>query len=494
MGRDLFIAHSILVFVLSCLCYAFVFFHRSAPAIVSSDMAITFGVDKASLGYFSTMFFWPYAVMQPFGGLLADIMDPSILIGAASLVTSLGSMICGFSESPAVAAFGRFVVGIGAAPTYVPICRVLIQWFPAKYYAVLSGIVLGCGGVGGIVAQVPLEKFSDEFGWRWAYWGIAIIGAFVSILVFIFIRGRPSQYGYDDITEPPIKTDATLKERFATLWSNLIAVIKTPQYWWFSLYCFFNNGGNFNLSSMYSGYYIEDVYPTWTKSEVLLAYSIAMIVGSVVLPLISDLIHTRKYVMLFCSVIAAVSAIATTAKVDSLSFGAMFALFFIYSFGAGACTSASFPLVKETFDPKISASAIGLVNFLAFIGGGIFQAISGALLGASDKTMITETKEGYSAKSYRNSIWIPTIVYSVLSGIFPLLLKDMFKKQEENTDQNEEALSLNEEENDVEKNLDEQDAASNACIENDQKEDNYKNESIEKDYQGDEDKGNVPDA
>jgi sugar phosphate permease len=72
---------------LSAFSYIFVYLHRCSTAVLAESMAKDFNVDKAKLGIFTSMYFWPYALMQPIVGSLGDIMEPGYLIGLADLVS-----------------------------------------------------------------------------------------------------------------------------------------------------------------------------------------------------------------------------------------------------------------------------------------------------------------------------------------------------------------------------------------------------------------------
>jgi len=95
-------------FVLAVL-YSLVFFHRVNPSIVADDMAIEYNISKAPLSVFSSMYFYPYALIQPFAGLLSDVLEPSYLIGVSHIVSSIGSALCGYSDNLLLVALEDFL-------------------------------------------------------------------------------------------------------------------------------------------------------------------------------------------------------------------------------------------------------------------------------------------------------------------------------------------------------------------------------------------------
>ena len=146
-----------------------VFFQRAVPTIVSEPMAQSYGVGVSDLSVFSSMFFYPYAIIQPFAGLLADVMDPRFLIGTCSLIASFGAFICGISSNLFLGCVGRLLVGIGSAPIYVPACRTIANWFPLSQYSRMVGLFCAFAGCGGLIAQGPFSLLASAIGWRWCF-------------------------------------------------------------------------------------------------------------------------------------------------------------------------------------------------------------------------------------------------------------------------------------------------------------------------------------
>jgi sugar phosphate permease len=152
MSDKKFQIHRIFLTIVADLSYVFVSFNQLAPAIISRHIAEYFHRDSTELSIFSSMFFWPYALCQPFGGLLADVMDPKYLLAFSCFGSGISSLICGFSKSFVLTVFARFLAGLSCAPCYVPILRLLSRWYTTKFFPISLGILLAFGGIGAILA------------------------------------------------------------------------------------------------------------------------------------------------------------------------------------------------------------------------------------------------------------------------------------------------------------------------------------------------------
>jgi len=416
-----FYTHSVLVFSFCSLCYALVFFHQSAPAVVSESMSIEFKVPPASLTIFSSVFFWTYAIMQPFGGLLADVMDPAYLIGSAAIVAASGCLICGISKSLTMAVIGRLIVGLGAAPTYVPVCKILTRWYPKRWYAIFGGLVLAIGGCGGIIAQAPLAAFAKSFGWRWAFIGVSGIGALMGILVLLFVRLDPTKFGYAPVNPDTVVrlVDRSFSEMLTDLWNNFKIVTTKPVYYFIAVYAFSMDGSFYNLLGLWGGPYIRDVFPNFGDGKMLTSLSIAMIAGSLILPIASDVLKTRKWVLFAVASVYLIISILFILFDTYMSFSLMFLCMFLWGMCTGAACSVYFPTVKEHYDASVGATAIGCTNIFAFMGGAVSQTISGIII---SKYEMIGTK--YPHKAYKNGLWLVIIIYSLSATVASLLISE----------------------------------------------------------------------
>ncbi|OHT08087.1 transporter [Tritrichomonas foetus] len=393
-------------FIIISLLYALVFFHRTCPSIVSEDMAIDYGVAKKQLGIFSSVFFYPYGIIQPFAGLFADIIEPSFVIGFSQLLAGVGAFICGFSKSIGVGCLGRFLVGLGCGPTYVPVVRCIANWFSLKYYPHMCGVLLAIGGVGGIIAQGPLASFAEAVGWRWSFYGIGCLGIIISILCLVFVRGNPVTYGYKPVNKDltVVDTHYTCKEMLIQLYKNLRQVVAYPWFWLVVIYSVFCSGPFFDISGMWAGPYLSDVYH-YSKTQVgntCIALSIGLIVGSLTLPPLSTALRTRKWLLLFTAIIACLVLAMFIIFGSRIPHTGLYILWIVFAAFTNAMTSVCYPLIREYFHPAIAGTAVGCANIFTFLSSAIFQSVSSELISKFGKI---EGSEAYTEKGYKIGLW-----------------------------------------------------------------------------------------
>ena len=91
-----------------------VYFLRSYSTVLADDMEIQYGVDSSKIGIFSSLFYYPYSILQPFSGLLADAIEPSYFISDSTFLAVIKAFLCGISKILFVVYVGRFIVGVGS--------------------------------------------------------------------------------------------------------------------------------------------------------------------------------------------------------------------------------------------------------------------------------------------------------------------------------------------------------------------------------------------
>ena len=181
------------------LLYGLVSFHRTCPTIVVDDMAKAYNVTIADLDLFTSVYFYPYGLLQPINGLLADVIEPAFLTAIAQIVAAIGAAMCGFGKSMTVGCIGRFLTGIGCSPVYVPACRIFSNWYDLRWFPLVSVVLMSMGGTGSLLAQAPLQYLCQAIGWRNAFYALAAVTLLLAFITLFFVRGSPTKFGYHEI-------------------------------------------------------------------------------------------------------------------------------------------------------------------------------------------------------------------------------------------------------------------------------------------------------
>ena len=411
--------------------YCLVSFQRQCPTILSKDISKSYNVSVADLDIFSSIYFYAYGAMQLFAGLFADIIEPSYLAGISQIIASIGSFICGFSKTILIGSIGRFLVGIGTSFTYIPACRMNANWFGLQYYSFLTGIFMIGSAIGSILAQSVTAFLLDYMEWRIIFYIFGGISFFFSILTLIFVKGSPSKLGYKEVNqemEEVVKPN-NLKEGLIQLKENFLIVIKKFEFWKITLAGIMAGGPGTAISGLWLSKYLNDVFKITNKesSYILTVQSVGCIIFALLLPALSSLLKTRKWIMVFVSSLSLGASIYAFIVNDKMTKIAIYFVIFIYGLLGFPSSTLTYPLCRECYHPSVAATAVGTLNFFCMFFDGAFQPICSKIV----KSFGVIDGDSYTIIGYKYGLWLVSVVAFAISLIIKLTLHEslLFEKK-----------------------------------------------------------------
>jgi MFS family permease len=184
------------VWGLGALLYLIAFFQRVAPAVFTDRLMAEFAIGGAALGNLSAFYFYAYVAMQIPTGLLADRWGPRRLLTAGTAMATLGGLLFAMAPNYAWAGVGRLLVGASVAVGFVSMLKLAGHWFAPRQYALVSGMALFTGVVGGVIAGVPLRLLVEAWGWRPVMLVSALLTAVLTLAIWWRVRDDPAEAGY----------------------------------------------------------------------------------------------------------------------------------------------------------------------------------------------------------------------------------------------------------------------------------------------------------
>ncbi len=192
--------------------YLFNYLDRQLVSILAEPIKRDLGLSDTQLGlvtgFVFALFYTTFGVPVAW---LADRTRRTTIIAIACGLWSGFTAACGFAGSFVQLALARVGVGIGEAGGVPPSYSILSDYFPPKRRGLAMGlyslgIPLGtfCGGLYGAWAAV-------HYGWRMAFFGLAIPGVLLAVLLPFLVR-EPVRGGLDAqvAMAPPIGLGASI--------------------------------------------------------------------------------------------------------------------------------------------------------------------------------------------------------------------------------------------------------------------------------------------
>lgn len=376
---------------LAAIYYCYEYFLRISPSVMRPELMHMYNLDGAQFGNLFAIYYYIYVPMQILVGLLMDRYGPRRLLTLACILCAFGSYLFACSSVLLVAQLGRLLVGFGSAFAFVGAIKLATIWLPPNRFALLSGIIMCLGMVGGMVGDFLLRAMVDALGWEAAIYVSAIAGIVLAFALWGVIRDR----------NPNNKYQVHEVIHFKELLLGLGNALKDPQIWingtiglvlYLALSLFAESWG---ISYLEEGQGLSKMSAVGANSMIFLGWAI----GSPFWGWFSDIIGRRNLPIMFATILSLI-LICIVLYVPGIPATVLYVLLFIF----GIMTSAQilvFAVCHEISSPKITATAIALTNMIIMFGGIVFQPMAGKILDIFWTGAMLDGARAYPAIAYQ---------------------------------------------------------------------------------------------
>lgn len=377
--------------------YLMGFFQRVAPAVMTVELMNEFNISAAALGNLSAFYFYSYVAMQVPTGILADNWGPRRLLSAGALVAAVGILL--FAAAPNIwwANCGRFLIGGSVAVAYVGSLKLAGDWFPSKYFAMISGVALFFGLVGATFAGLPLRLMIVAFGWRDTMLASAAVTFTICALIWCIVRDHPGEKGYAGYTKPAPTARTSSQER---IFSGIIEVLHYPNVWLLFIIGGGIVGGVLTFGGLWGVPYLSTHHGLNTTQAAALNSTllVAWGVGGPIFGGLSDRIGRRKPLM-GIGITATIIGWVLIVFLPDLP-GAVLAILLLITGFASGCVVISFAFARESVPAHLSGTVIGLINMGFMLGPTLLQPAVGWMLDRNWNGDMLNGAKIYSLESY----------------------------------------------------------------------------------------------
>ena len=373
------------VFVIAAVSYL----DRNNLSIAAGSIKAEFHLSDVQLGGVFSAFALGYALSQPIAGRVADAVGAYKVVAFAivwwSLFTAATPLVPpGLPQSFAILLSIRCLLGVGEAIIFPAGARLTASWIPSPERGLASGLIFAGVGVGGAIAPPLITYVSLMFGWRWAFYGSALLGLAAGAAWLILVRDKPEDHpllGAEElayIRAGTAQTDAGAGPRvgWARIVSDRQVALLTASYFcygyvayvfftWFFTYLSTVRGLNLKASALYA-------------TLPFLAMTLASILGGV----LSDRLAVRfgkrlgrcgvaGFAMVLAALFVAMATQVADAKLAAI----------VLAGGAGALylAQSAFWALSADIGGRASGAVSGVMNMGAQIGG-VVTATATALI------------------------------------------------------------------------------------------------------------------
>jgi MFS family permease len=356
-------------------------FPRSAPYIVCFTAALFFAfelmqlhmmnaiapmlmgdlhLNAANFGLLSSTYLLADVIFLIPAGIILDRYSTRKVILAAMILCVVGTFGFAMASSFGVACFFHFISGIGNAFCFLSCIMLVTRWFEPSKQALIIGLVITVGMLGGFLAQSPFSALAEMLSWRNAMIVDGFIGVGILALVGLFVHDKSVQ---TEKTETPTKAAflESLKKSFLNK-QNIAC----------GLYTSFMNMPLMVIAAVYGSLFLTQAHGVSLveASFIISMICIGTIIGSPVAGQLGDS-YSKKHIMAAGSILSIITFL-TIMYTSSASFMTLIALFIMLGFFTSSQV-LGYPLITEAADKEItgtsmSVAAVIIMGLPMFIG------------------------------------------------------------------------------------------------------------------------------
>lgn len=383
------------IWLIAALFYSYEFFQRVMPGVISKQLMAAFSLNATTLGTIDSLYFYAYAVSQLVAGLILDKFGVKICTTLACLVVAVGTYLFSQSNSLAILAFARIIVGVGSAFAFVGCLKLASNWFHSKRFALVVGLTNMLGTIGALFGELPLSNLVGLLGWQQSLVASSLLGVLLAICMMLFVRDcpaeadcHPNSYGF--------------KFERANIFKYLIDILKSKQAWWIALYAGLMVAPVIAFAELWAVPFLQ-ISHHLTRSLAAEDNSLIFIgiaVGAPLNGLISGWLKKRKLIMFIGNTVALICLIAIVFATGMPGWLLDITLFIFGYFTSSMLLC--FAINTEVHDHRMNGTVIAFTNMLITIIGALFQPLIGHVIDLFATT--SHHHSTYSTHSYQLAI------------------------------------------------------------------------------------------
>ena len=339
-------------------------FYRSSLGILSNEISIEYNLNSEQIGRLGGIFFLSFALVQiPIGILLDRFNAKSIIVGLL-IVIYCGTLIFPVAMNYNTLLLARTLQGIGCAVCLMGPLVIISKLAPKNKFALYSGIVMGVGGLGGLVATYPFNFLIEIHGWRKSF----LLTSFLILLNIITIILCSKRI--------PLKSANNISlnlQAFANIIKNRNFLYMLPMsVFGYSSFAF--------LLTLWGSKYLSIVqsYDSNFISISLMIMALSWTIGSISFGFLENKFKKKKVIILTSAVLLAF-LIFILSFLEGVGKEIMLVIFLLIGF-TGAFTLVLISHYRALFDAKIIGKVLTTANLFNFSGVFFVQWLIGFIL------------------------------------------------------------------------------------------------------------------
>lgn len=380
---------------LAALFYLFDMFQRVSPASLAFDLSREIAPTAVALGALSSAYFLTYAGFQLPAGILVDRFGARRVLSSAALGGALGAAVFALSPQLSQALLGRLILGASGAAAWIALLKLGSEWFPPRAFAGISGLSLAVGGLGAVLAGLPLSAVAQAVGWRAALLISSLAAVVLALLLWWLIRDRPPEAPPTRATDAAPAPDGQQpdREQFGALpWGPLLIL---------GLGQMAVTGSVAAIAWLWSVPFLKMEFGLSASLATLLAslMMLSFAVGGIAFGRWSDRIQERRRPMVLGTSGVVLMLLVLGSELLAASLAATVACLCLMALCAGSMV-LSFAAAKDLARGRHTGAVVALMNLCVMTGSIGLPTLFGMVLDAQWQGLVVEGVRVYPGSAF----------------------------------------------------------------------------------------------
>ncbi|MCS4249646.1 MFS transporter [Pseudomonas sp. BIGb0164] len=374
---------------------------RANIGVVVPFIKQEYHLSNTDIGALASLFYLTYAIVQIPAGYLFGRYGIRKLLTGSLVLTSLATLLIGFTSSVLQLKLARALLGAAEGPINIGIVSIINRWFPPSEKGLATGIFMSSIKVAPAIVPPLCAYIVHLYGWREVFFFFAIPGFFVALLWWWLVKDDPADSPHCSASELqhiqgshaqgaasvqpmvriPVWFDRLIRTRQVPLLADNKSILASWNVWACAMGYFLMVGITYSIMTWVPTYLITvKQYSVLKMGMVASAPWVGAIIGNLLGGWLSDRVfdRRRKPAMLIGSLATVLMMVVLlNAPSDPLLLSAVFLLAGIL-LNIGYSTFLVYPMGLATKERVPFAASI--VNTGGSLGGAFTPFVVGMLL------------------------------------------------------------------------------------------------------------------
>ena len=342
--------------------FLFGFLQMSLPNSLGMAIKAEYHFSSWQYDLFLSAFFYGTTMMTLPAGFIIDRFPLRITLLTSCGLSILLSIILSVCHAPMLYIACRFMQGAAHSFALLTAIKMITYCFPTNKIGRITGIIVGLGMIGGLLAQAPLFLLYQHCGLHITLLALAIFG--VSIWVTITLT----------TLNIPVHKHIQPSTKYA-LYHPLVTTLRNPQNWLIALYVTLLNLILMALGASWGQHLLTQHQTLHAESAALITtlLFLGILMGSPILGWLSDRLQTRRWLLALSIIITIMLLIFLTLTTsDIVIAGIIFAI--------GLCNGSQilgFTHVVASNTRQHTAISTGFISIIIMLGSALILPLLG---------------------------------------------------------------------------------------------------------------------